>query len=151
MEPGKRKGQSPLFFIEQGCSVLGSEDLFPVAVCSDPWHGRPVFLHNFCILEIGSTLLITCRSLPGNHTQRPLNLANQDPTFTFPFCVAWPMNLINTWKIPFTPLTPAKAGNLGCGMTGCPEHSWLLSRLGVRPTVIQVTHCSVLSDSLLES
>lgn len=84
-----------------------------MAVCSGPWHARQVFLHNSCILKIESTLLIACRSLSENHNQRLLNLAKQDPMFAFPFCVTWPVNLINTWKIPFTPLAPGQAGNVG--------------------------------------
>lgn len=72
-----------------------------------------MFLHNSYILKIESTLLIACRSLSGNHNERLLNLAKQDPTFTFPFNVTWPKNLTNMWKIPFPPLTPGQAGDVG--------------------------------------
>lgn len=128
------------------------EAFFPVAACSGPRHARQVFLHNSCILKIESTLLIACRSLSGNHNQRLLNLAKQDPTLAFPFCVTWPMNLINTWKIPLTPLTPGQAGDLGLWNVLAALRTLGFSMgLGVRPTAMQVLCCSELSDSLLGS
>lgn len=65
-------------------------------------------------LDVGSqVLLIACRSISGHQNRRLLNLANQNPTFTFPFYVTCPMSLIDTWKISCVHLTQGNTGNLG--------------------------------------
>lgn len=64
-----------------------------------------------------------------------LNLADQNPTLTFPPHVTWSVSLTDTWKISFTRLIPGNPGNLGLwnvpaawSCLGVPMLAWSLAQ-----------------------